>query len=87
MKYTDQLKGYEGDLSLFVEDALEEIKTYFSLEEVSILRYDQYYIAVPVVFRVSFLYVVLLAILISGRRNLALLKYPSNIIHMNVRSS
>ncbi|PZR05033.1 MAG: hypothetical protein DI539_25215 [Flavobacterium psychrophilum] len=53
MAYSDILSPYEGELPEEVKNAFEEIKKYFSLDVLRVLKYDEYNIVVPIDFAVS----------------------------------
>src|SRR5436190_11467745 len=51
--YSSEFKQYTGTVNKSIQEAIEEIKVFFDLQNVNLLAYDEYSIAIPVVFKVS----------------------------------
>ncbi|UEG49364.1 ThiF family adenylyltransferase [Ferruginibacter lapsinanis] len=52
MLFSEELEPYTGELPESINNSINEIKRFFNLEEVAILKFDNYNIAIPVVFTV-----------------------------------
>ncbi|WPV65975.1 ThiF family adenylyltransferase [Chitinophaga sp. LS1] len=53
MLYSEDLQEYTGQITIEVQEAIEELRRYFCLETVKVLSIDDYWIAIPVNLHVS----------------------------------
>lgn len=53
MLYSDSLKKYEGELSLAIIQAIQEVKSYFNQEDLNVYLWDEYNLVIAAKFEVS----------------------------------